>query len=61
MRIFLITLFHDKGFGFYLEECVPTIVRAITQCTYMLTTDLILFSYIKVTYTLSQFTIFLGF
>jgi hypothetical protein len=50
--IFLIALFHDKGFGFLLEEGVPTMLHTITQCTEVLTSDLIAFLYIKVTYTL---------
>jgi hypothetical protein len=50
-RIFLIALFHDKGFGFLLEEGVPTMLHAITQRIEVLTSDLISFLYIKVTYT----------
>jgi hypothetical protein len=50
--IFLITLFHDKGFGFHLEEGVPKMLQVITQRTKVLTSDLISFLYIKVTYTL---------
>jgi hypothetical protein len=49
---FLVALFHDKGFGFLLEEDIPTMLHVITQCTKVLTSDLISFLYIKVTHTL---------
>jgi hypothetical protein len=52
MRIFLISLFHDKRFRFFLEEGVPTMLHAITQRTEVLTSVLISFLYIKVTYAL---------
>jgi hypothetical protein len=50
-------LFDDKGFGFLLEEGVPTMLHAITQHTKVLISDLISFLYIKVVSILASFCV----
>jgi hypothetical protein len=63
MRIFLISLFHDKIFGFLLKECVPTMLQVITQLMHIYVDhrfDLTLIHQSDIHFT-HEFTIFLGF